>query len=74
MPLENFRLLASICGKSAVILKVQFQELRMAGESRWQALVVVPHDGQMRFSSIQGKPRIWLSLDKRSLSSRQPSL
>jgi hypothetical protein len=62
MSLQNFGLLASIWGKSAVILKVEFQE-RAAGTSRWQALVIA-RDGQMLFSSIKGIPRSWLSLDK----------
>jgi hypothetical protein len=44
-------------------LKVEFQELRAAGTSRWQALVIA-RDGQMLFSSTKGIPRSWLSLDK----------
>jgi hypothetical protein len=65
MPFENFRLLASILGKSAVILKrCIFRSLRMAGKNRWQALVGVPRDRQMLFFSIQRTPHIWLSLDK----------
>lgn len=63
MPLDNFSLLSSIWGASAVIIHVEFQELRQGTRSTWQALVVA-RDGQMYFSNVKGEPRRWASLDR----------
>jgi hypothetical protein len=75
MPLENFSLLSSIWGASAVIKQVEFQELRHGKRSTWQALVVA-RDGQMYFSNVKGEPRQWVSLDRafQELSAAVPPL
>jgi hypothetical protein len=75
MPLENFSLLSSIWGASAVIMHVEFQELRQGKGSAWQALIVA-RDGQMYFSNVKGEPRQWASLDRafQELSGAVPPL
>jgi hypothetical protein len=75
MSLENFSLLSSIWGASAVIMHVEFQEIRHETRSTWQALLVA-RDGQMYFSNVKGEPRRWASLDRafQELSTAVPPL
>ena len=64
MPFENFRLLANILGKSAVILKrCNFRSLRWPAKSLASAGGGSTRSADAVFS-IQRTPHIWLSLDK----------
>ena len=63
MSLDNFSLLSSIWGATAVITHVEFQETRRNDRSCWRALIVA-RDGQMLFSTITGTPRSWTTLGR----------
>jgi hypothetical protein len=51
MPLDNFSLLSSIWGATAVITHVEFQETRSNDKSSRRALIVA-RDGQMLFPTL----------------------
>jgi hypothetical protein len=63
MALNNFGLFASVWGKNAVITHIEFHEVRRGERNSWRALALT-HDCQAFFSTIQGDPRSWASLDQ----------